>query len=73
MNLQPFNGQWLRHNSRRNPGNPTRKTGIPPGFLQEYVGQGKELPFVLKDVENGRVVFKPPLSRRKHRKRVGWC
>jgi len=43
MNLQPFIEQWLRHNSWRNPGIPTRKTGIPPGFLQEYVGQGKEL------------------------------
>jgi hypothetical protein len=43
MNLQPFNGQWLRQNSWRNPGLPTRKTGIPQGFPQEYVGQGKEL------------------------------
>ena len=43
MNLQPFIEQWLRHNSWRNPGIPTRKTGIPLGFLQEYVGHCKEL------------------------------
>ena len=43
MNLQPFIGQWLRHNSQRNPDIPTRKTGIPVGILQEYVGECKEL------------------------------
>jgi len=43
LHIQQFIEQWLRHNSWRNPGIPTRKTGIPLGFLQEYMGQGKEL------------------------------
>ena len=45
MNLQSFIGQWLRPNSQRNPNIPTRKTGIPVGFLQEYVGECKKLMF----------------------------